>query len=179
MLAVLLVFVCAFFRVIPHPPNFAPVGATGVLAGRTLRPLTAIAVTLAAMALADVALAMIHGWQPFGLGTLFIYGAFAAQVMIARALRRRRGGAVGAAVLGACLFFVLSNFGVWAVGSLYPRTFDGLVACYVAAIPFFGATLAGNVLWTIALVLAWRAIAERLARRRAWVPADSLEAAAL
>ncbi|HEY5925808.1 MAG TPA: DUF6580 family putative transport protein [Kofleriaceae bacterium] len=176
MLAVLLVLVCAFCRVIPHPPNFAPVGATAVLAGRTLRPLPAIALTLAAMALADIALAALHGWQPFGIGTLFIYGGFAAQVLIARALRQRRGGALAAAVLGATVFFALSNFGVWVLGGLYPRTFDGLVTCYVAALPFYGSTLIGDVVWTIALVLAWRSLAKPLARSTAWVPADSLEA---
>jgi hypothetical protein len=179
MLAVLLVFVCAFFRVIPHPPNFAPVGATAVLAGRTMRPLAAIAVTLAAMALADITLAAIHGWRPFGLGTLFIYGGFAIQVLLARALRRVRGGAIGAALAGATVFFVLSNLGVWLAGTLYPRTLDGLVACYAAALPFFGGTLAGDLLWTIALVLGFGALARRLADRRGWVPAGSLETARL
>lgn len=179
MLAVLLVFVCTLFRIVPHPPNFAPVGATGVLAGRTMRPLTAIAVTLAAMALADLALAALHGWEPFNLGTLFIYGAFAAQVGIARALRKVRGGAIGAALIGAALFFVVSNFGVWLLGAMYSHTLAGLGACYVAALPFLGATVVGNVLWTIALVLAWRALAARLAQRRRWVTADALEAAPL
>lgn len=179
MLAVLLVFVCAFFRIIPHPPNFAPVGATAVLAGRTMKPLTAIAVTLSAMALADLALAWMHGYRPFGLGTLFIYGGFAVQVLLARALRKERGGALTAAVSGAFVFFALSNLGVWVAGGLYPRTLDGLVACYVAALPFFGTTLVGDVLWTIALVLAWRALAERLIRHRTWVPADAVEAARL
>lgn len=179
MLAVLLVFVCAFFRIIPHPPNFAPVGATAVLAGRTMKPLTAIAVTVSAMFLADLALAWIHDFPPLGLGTLFIYGGFAAQVLIARALRKDRGGAIAAALAGATVFFVLSNFGVWAVGTLYPPTLGGLAACYLAAIPFYIATLIGDVLWTITLVLGWRAIAERLIRHRAWVPADAVEAARL
>ncbi len=179
MLAVLLVLVCAVFRIIPHPPNFAPVGATAVLAGRTLKPPTAIAVTLAAMALADVVLAALYGWRPFGIGTLFIYGGFAAQVLIARALRRWRGGALAAAVLGATVFFTLSNFAVWLLSSMYPRTLDGLVLCYLAALPFFASTLIGDVLWTIALALAWRSLATRLSRRRGWVSADALEARAL
>jgi hypothetical protein len=179
MLAVLLVFVCAFFRIIPHPPNFAPVGATAVLAGRTMRPLTAIAVTLAAMTLSSAALGLIYDYQPFGLGTLFVYGGFAAQVLIARALRKVRGGAFAAALLGATAFFVLSNFGVWVLGGMYPHSLAGLGACYFAALPFFGATLVGDVLWTIALVLVWRALAARLARHRTWVPADTLEVARL
>ena len=103
----------------------------------------------------------------------------AAQVLLGRALRRRRGGAIAAAVLGATAFFVLSNLGVWALSSMYPRDGAGLIACYVAALPFFGATLVGDVLWTIALALAWRAAARRLADRPRWVPTGSLDGAAL
>lgn len=179
MLAVFLIVVCAVVRILPHPPNFAPVGATAVLAGRTLRPAAAIAVTLAAMAISDLALSAIHGWAPFGWGTLYIYGAFAAQVMLARGLRRVRGGAIGAAVVGACVFFAVTNFAVWHLGALYPHDAAGLWACYVAAIPFFAGTLVGDVLWTIALTLAWRAAARRLEGRRAWVGEGALDGAAL
>src|SRR5438105_7031865 len=118
MFAAFLIALCAIFRVVPHPANLAPVGATAVLAGRTLRAPYAIAVTLAAMVLSDFALAEIHGWPMFGLGTLFVYGGFVAQVLIARALRARRGGAIAAAVLGATAFFAISNFGVWVLGGL-------------------------------------------------------------
>jgi hypothetical protein len=179
MLVVWLIFVCAVVRIVPHPPNFAPVGATAVLAGRTLRPGAAIAVTLAAMALSDLALAAIHGWRPFGLGSLFVYAGFTCQVLIARGLRRRRGGAIAAALLGAGAFFVLSNLGVWLLGTLYPRDLTGLTACYLAALPFFAATVVGDVLWTVALSLGWRALARRLGPDRFWVPAGSLEARAL
>ena len=156
MLAAALILLCTIVRIVPHPPNFAPVGASGVLAGRTMRPLTAIAVTLAAMAISDLALSWIHGWRPFGPGTLFIYGGFAAQVLIARGLRRRRGGAIAAALLGGTVFFVLSNLAVWLFSPMYPHTAAGLWACYVAAVPFFAATLAGDVVWTIVLVQAWQ-----------------------
>jgi len=161
MLAVFLIFVCTVVRVVPHPPNFAPVGATAVLAGRTLRPALAIAVTLAAMAVSDLLLAWIHGWRPFGPVTLFVYGGFAAQVLLARALRRVRGGAIGAALLGGTVFFVLSNLGVWLFGSMYPPTAAGLAACYVAALPFYAVTLVGDVAWTIVLVLAWQTATRR------------------
>jgi hypothetical protein len=170
MLAVALILLCTVVRIVPHPPNFAPVGASGVLAGRTMRPLTAIAVTLAAMAISDLALSWIHGWRPFGPGTLFIYGGFAAQVLIARGLRRRRGGAIAAALLGGTVFFVLSNLSVWLFSPLYPPTAAGLLACYVAAIPFFAATLAGDVVWTIVLVQAWQAGTRR------WFPEEAAAA---
>ncbi len=85
MLATLLVLICVVVRVLPHPPNMAPVGAAGVLAGRTLPTGLAIAVVVAAMALSNIALSLLHGWPAFGWGSPFIYAGFVAQVVIARA----------------------------------------------------------------------------------------------
>jgi hypothetical protein len=83
-----------------------------------------------------------------------VYAAFALVVVLGRwLLRRRRSGprVAGAAVVASILFFLVSNFGVWLGGALYPRTLEGLAACYVAAIPFFGATLLGDVVYAAAL----------------------------
>ena len=56
---------------------------------------------------------------------------------------------VGGAALGSALsFFLISNFGVWLAGYLYPRTLSGLATCYVAAIPFFGRGLASDLLFS-------------------------------
>ena len=57
----------------------------------------------------------------------------------------------GASLAGSVLFFVVTNFGVWMLGSLYPKTLEGLVACYVAAIPFFHNTLLGDAFFTAVL----------------------------
>jgi hypothetical protein len=56
-----------------------------------------------------------------------------------------------AALTSSVLFFLLTNFGVWAFSSLYERTLDGLITCYVAAIPFFRNTFQGDVLYTLIL----------------------------
>jgi len=173
MLPVLMIVLCVALRVVPHPPNFAPVGATAVFAGRTLPPWLAIGLTWVAMFLGDLALSQIHGYRLFTWVTPFVYGGFAFQALLGRVLRRRRGGALGAAALGATAFFVLSNLGVW-VGGRYGHTWSGLFACYVAAIPFFGPTLASDVLWTLALTLVFRGFASRLeSRGRWWVPPQS------
>ena len=59
---------------------------------------------------------------------------------------------VGAAALGSSvLFFVVTNFTVWAAGTMYPKTIDGLLLCYTAAIPFFHNSLAGNVFYATIL----------------------------
>lgn len=182
MLALLLIALCVVLRVIPHPPNFAPVGAAGVLGGRTLRLPLAIVTVVASMAISNVVLAQIHGYEAFGWGSVFIFGGFVVQVVVARALRKVRGGAIGAAVLGAMAFFVLSNLGVWAVGTLYPPTTAGLWTCFVAAVPFFAGTLVGDVLWTVVLVSAHRTIGRQVMARGGssrWVDATALETPAL
>jgi hypothetical protein len=67
----------------------------------------------------------------------------------------------GAALASSVVFFVVTNFGVWVFGSRYPKTAAGLLACYVAAIPFFQNTLAGDALYT-AVLFGGFAVAEKL-----------------
>lgn len=164
MLAALMVVLCIVFRVVPHPANFTPVGAAAVFAGRTLPPRYAVPLILLTMLASDLALTRIHGMSYFSGTAPFVYAGFAAQALLGRWLRRRRGGAICAALLGATAFFALSNFGVW-LGGMYGHTTAGLVACYAAAIPFFGATLAGDLVWTLILSIAYRSIARRLSPR--------------
>jgi hypothetical protein len=70
---------------------------------------------------------------------------------------------VGASALAASVsFFLLSNFAVWVVWNMYPKTLEGLVACYVAAIPFFRNALAGDLLFSYAFFLGPVAVAALL-----------------
>lgn len=163
MVPAALIALCVVVRLLPHPHNFAPVGATAVFAGRTLPLAAAVPLTLVAMVLADIGLAALHGYPVFTWVTPFVYAAFGVQVLLGRALRRWRGGGIGAAGIGALAFFALSNLGVWAAGG-YGYTGGGLVACYVAALPFLAGTLVGDVLWTITLGLAHRGLTAGRAR---------------
>ena len=152
----------AALRILPHPYNFAPVTAMALFSGAHFdRKAWAFAVPLAAMLLSDAALELLwgegfHGQMPV------IYLSFAAIVGLGFLLRgRRRVLPVGAALFSASLlFFAVTNFGVWAFGSLYPLTPAGLLAAYVAALPFFGATFAGDLFYT-ALLFGAFALAER------------------
>src|SRR5215813_15645433 len=139
MLPILMLLGCVVLRLIPHPPNFAPVGATSVFAGRTMRLGSGLVLTLSTMLISDFLLSKLHGYRFVGVGTIFVYAGFTVQLLLGRWLRSVRGGAIGAAVLGSVAFFLLSNFGSFLQVS-YGLNMSGLVACYVAAIPFFGRT---------------------------------------
>jgi hypothetical protein len=54
----------------------------------------------------------------------------------------------GAAVASSVLFFLITNFGTWTLSGMYPMTASGLAACYVAAIPFFQNTIAGDLFYS-------------------------------
>jgi hypothetical protein len=170
MLAILFVVVCVVLRVVPHPPNFAPVGATAIFAGRTMKPAFGVAFTILAAFLGDVALAKLRGYPLLTGVSVFVYGSYALQAVVGRALRTKKGGAVIASLCGSVVFFVLSNLGVWLVGDLYPLTTSGLISCFVAAIPFFGGTLVGDLMWTVVLSFAYGQVATRLGENRFWVP---------
>jgi hypothetical protein len=105
----------------------------------------AFAIPLLAMFVSDLLIGF-DGTMPF------VYGSFALTVALGLWVRRSDSPyRIGAAALASSvLFFLATNFGVWFGGVLYPRTLEGLVACYVAAIPFFTKTLAGNALYTAA-----------------------------
>jgi hypothetical protein len=177
MLPTLFVALCVVFRIVPHPPNVAPVGATAVFAGRTLPPWAAIAVVAIAMFIGDVILAGMHGYPVVTWLTPFVYGGFFVQALLGRALRSRRGGVIAAAGLGSMSFFFLSNVGVWIGGSMYPHDASGLIDCYIAAIPFFGRTLTGDIIWSLLISAAYRPLAARLEKRRRWVVVPTHELA--
>jgi hypothetical protein len=143
-------------RLIPHPPNFAPIGAMALFGGACFaHRRAAFVVPLAAMFLSDLAIGLLSGNLSLGLHRLIpvVYGSFGLIVCLGFWLRTRRTVVpiAGATLAGSVLFFVLTNFGVWALGSLYPNTWEGLVACYVAAIPFFHNTLLGDAVYSTAL----------------------------
>jgi hypothetical protein len=96
------------------------------------------------------------------------YLSFALIVCIGFQLQQRRTAAriAGAALLSALVFFIVTNFGVWAFDSLYPKTFPGLIACYVSAIPFFRNTLLGDLMYTAILFGGFRLLESRFAALR-------------
>jgi len=145
----LLIALATLCRLVPHPPNFTPVLAVALFGGAMLPRRTALAVPLLAMLLSDLALG-----YPFGRINLVVYGCFLAGVGLGRLLGvrstwRRR---IPATLTGSVIFFAVTNFAVWLdPSSFYERTFDGLVRCYVMALPFFRNSLLGDLFWSVSL----------------------------
>lgn len=141
-----LVLTAALSRLLPHPPNFTPIAAIALSSAVYLDKRYAFIVPLAAMLISDA----IIGFHD---GMVWVYGCFLATGFIGLWLRshKRPLPIVGAALTSSVLFFVVTNFAVWLNGTMYPKTWEGLVACYVAAIPFFQNSVVGDLAFTAAL----------------------------
>ena len=142
-----MVAAAALSRLVPHPWNLTSIAAVGLFAGASFEDKRlAFAVPLAALLLSDAVLGF-HSGMPF------VYLSFGLVVGLGLMLRGRRQPLpiLAGALAGSALFFAITNFGVWAIGDMYPKTLAGLGACYVAAIPFFRGTVEGDLLYTLVL----------------------------
>jgi len=146
-LAVLWILLGIGLRLLPHPPNFTPIGALAIFGGAYLTKRYALVLPLLCLVLSDLVLGF-HRTIPFTWGMILVAGLLG---MWTRS-RRNYGTLVGAGVVHSILFFVFANLGVWLVGGLYPHTWEGLLTCYTRAIPFYRNTLAGNLVYLTILV---------------------------
>jgi Family of unknown function (DUF6580) len=146
------ILVAAVLRLVPHPPNFSPIGAMALFSGAYLgrRPLAFVA-PLGAMLLSDTGLGFYSGiWITYlAVAAIVMVGWFA----LGRVSVLRVGGA---AIASSVIFFLVSNFGTWALSGMYPHGLAGLSACYVAAIPFFQNTVAGDLFYATLLFGGFR-----------------------
>jgi hypothetical protein len=157
----LLILLAVVAQLVPHPFNLTPIGALGLFAGAHVRPGLAWLVPLVALAVGD---AVMGFYDP--VVTAGVYLGFLAGPLLGRLLLGRRQSPlrVGSAVVaGSIVFFLVSNLAMWmSVLSMYPRTLDGLVACYVNGLPLFGWTLLGDAAYATTL-FGGVAMARRLA----------------
>lgn len=152
-----MILLAAASRLLPHWPNFTPVGAMALFGAAAFpRRWMAWLVPFAALYLSDLALnnllyAEYYGGLYFGANA-WVYLGFALTLVVGFGLLRggefswlRIGGSV---VVTTLLFFLLTNFGAWLGSPFYPQTGGGLLAAYAAGLPFLLNSAAGNLFFT-------------------------------
>jgi len=167
---VLLIFAAAMSRLIPHPPNFAPIGGMALFgAAYFTQRYWAFIVPIVSMWISDLILNNVvygeyfDGFVWFHTGSLFTYSAFALIVLLGLFTLKKVHipNLIGSALAASVIFFVVSNFGVWFLGTMYPKDFGGLLTCYIAGIPFFQNTLGSDLFYTTILFGAFELGARR------------------
>jgi hypothetical protein len=136
-------------RLLPHAPNFTPVAATALFAASVLRiRALAVLVPIAGMMLGDL-------WFG-GYDIRIMIAVYATLVLpasagaLSRTLRRPLW-TLPVLASSSLIFFVVTNFVVWAFGAMYPANAEGLLTCYVAGLPFLRNMLTGDLFWGLVL----------------------------
>jgi multisubunit Na+/H+ antiporter MnhF subunit len=155
LLLIGLIVLAALSRLVPHPPNFSPVEAVALFGGAYFGSRrVAIWVPLVAMFVSDLVLGLMNGgiYAEYFLsaGFLLVYLCIALSTVLGFGLRGRVSAerVVAYSLLGSVLFFLVTNFGAWLGSSTYPQTAAGLVAAYVAGLPFFQNTVFGTLFYS-------------------------------
>ena len=167
-------------RVVPHPPNAVALGAVALFAGAKLPRRWSWLVPVTSMMVADLYLDWGSDRGLFSVSRITIYATYIAitfmGLLARRAVEKKQPLTLVPLSLAASgLFFVTTNFAEWIAGplQLYPITWNGLIACYLAAIPFFQNTVMAD-LAGVGLLFGFDALGRRLLAERKPKPVADL-----
>ena len=157
----IIILLAAFTRIMPHPPNFSPMAAIGLFgAAHFAKKWQAFFIPLIGIWVSDL---VINNYVYSSSSSNFVwfysgfYWQYISYILIiftglfifyrGISLTKTAGGMISS----SGIFFFVSNFGVWAGGTMYPKNFSGLITCYAAGVPFIHNTIISDVLFTTVL----------------------------
>ena len=160
ILIIALVAIGVLGRLIPHPPNFTPIIAIALLASHLFKNKWIIILpSLMAMWISDLIINnyLYGGYHDslviFSPSFLWVYGPIICIALLGTVLIKKVkiSNIALSSISGSLIFFLVSNFGVWISGTMFPQSLSGLIACYTVALPYFGNQLVGDLLYSATL----------------------------
>ncbi len=137
-------------RLIPHAPNFAPIGGLALFSGTNFKNKIALLIPLSAMFISDIFLGF-HKTVPY------VYTSFIIIALIGGLIKNNKWQSLlKASLISSVLFFLITNFGVWATGTMYQKNLSGLIQCYGFGLPFFRNTLLSDLFYTFSFFYGYR-----------------------
>ena len=157
----IIILLAAFTRIMPHPPNFSPMAAIGLFgAAHFAKKWQAFFIPVIGIWISDL---VINNYVYSSSSSNFVwfysgfYWQYISYILIiftglfifnrGISLTKTAGGMISS----SGIFFLVSNFGVWAGGTMYPKNFSGLITCYAAGVPFIHNTIISDLLFTTVL----------------------------
>jgi hypothetical protein len=150
--AIILLAVIA--RLVPHAPNFAPIGGLALFSGANFKKKSALLIPLSAMFLSDIFLGF-HKTIPY------VYISFIIIALIGSLIKNSKWQSIlSASLVSSVLFFLITNFGVWASGMMYQRNLNGLMQSYAFGIPFFRNTLVSDLFYSFSFFYGYKFLSD-------------------
>ena len=155
-----LILILSFARLIPHPPNFTPIIAVAIMSGYFFKNINlSFLVLIVAMLLSDLFIGFYEN-------VFFVYASLLLITFvfykISKKINFKNLFIFGFA--GSLIFFIISNFGVWILGRPgldnlpYDKNLNGLIECYILAIPFFGNTFLSTVIFSYPAIFIYKSL---------------------
>ena len=132
-----IIVVAVLSRLVPHPPNFTPITAVALFSIINFKnKYLGLSIPIICLFISDLILGI-------SLINFFVYFSFILISVVGYLLKKIN---ITSILASSLIFFTVTNFGVWLIG--YPNTIEGFIACYIAALPFFGWTIAGDLFYS-------------------------------
>ncbi|PIV09376.1 hypothetical protein COS31_03175 [Candidatus Roizmanbacteria bacterium CG02_land_8_20_14_3_00_36_15] len=147
----MIIVLAAVARIIPHPPNFTPIGGLALFSGAHFKNNKAYLIPLGAMLLSDLFLG-------FHSTMIYVYFSFFMIILLGKLLRDRlniiRLGVIS--LTASVIFFMITNFGVWFTFDFYSKDVRGLTNCFLMAVPFFRNTILGDLFYSFSFFYGYQ-----------------------
>ena len=162
-----LILILALARLIPHPPNFTPIIAVAIMSGYFFKNINISFLTLIVSMLAS------DLFIGFYENVFFVYVSLLLITFVFYKISNKINfkNLFIYSFAGSLIFFIVSNFGVWALGSpgvydiAYEKNLNGLVECYILAIPFFGNTFLSTLIFAYPAIFVYKSLTGRFSFR--------------
>ena len=162
-----LILILAFARLIPNTPNFTPIIAVAIVSGYFFKNINLSLLTLLiAMLISDLFIGFYEN-------VIFVYASLLLITFVFHKISNKINfkNLFIYGFAGSLIFFAVSNFGVWALGSpgvhdvAYGKSLSGLIECYILAIPFFGNTFLSTLIFAYPALFIYRSLIVRSSPR--------------
>ena len=162
-----LILILALARLIPHPPNFTPIITVAIMRGYFFKNINlSFLVLIVAMLVSDLFIGFYEN-------VIFVYASLLLITFIFYKISNKISfkNLFIYGFAGSLIFFIVSNFGVWALGSpgvydiAYEKNLNGLMQCYILAIPFFGNTFLSTLIFAYPAIFIYKSLNVRFGAR--------------
>jgi len=145
----IILFSLVLFRIVPHPPNFTPIIAFAVISAYFFNnQILAFFILALSLIISDFIIGFYNG---FVFNYIILFFLLFTSKILFKNLNFKSVTILS--LYGSTTFFVISNFMVWLNSGMYEHTLDGLLFCYINAIPFYGNTLISTFFFSYLLLL--------------------------
>ena len=143
-IGILLIIIGVVMRLLPHPANFAPISAIAMFGGTYLNKKYALLIPLGALFLSDLYIGLYNIKL-----MVSVYGSFLIVGLMGLWLKKHKKfqNIIAVSLLSSVIFFLITNFAVWAFSPWYAKSWSGLMQCFYMALPFFRNTFFGDLFY--------------------------------